>query len=582
MWSITLMVQFLRRTRARVVLPILFAIACGDDATAPTLVVDRVAVTPEQRSLLVGESATFVATALNEDGEVIEGRSVQWTTSDASVATVNAVGVITAMRAGGAIIRATVDGETATAGITVAEPTVVKVELSPATLTLESGDIFPVFAVAKDALGRELPDRSVVWTSVDPSVATVDATGRVTAVRAGVASVIATIDDRSATLRVTVTSASVHEVIVLDAGAVLEVGETRQFVAEARDSRGNPVLGRPVQWTVSAPPARISPTGSFIGARPGVVSVRATIDGVMGAIDVRVVEAEPLAWDLLYHRPLPNGGAAIAILSPGTGLAPFTVNAGEVSSQPTPSPTGHRIAFYVSMRDYGTGPHISDIFAVDRNGLNMRQLTAMPGDEFDPAWSPTGDRIAFVHKDENGRHDIWVMNADGTAATNLTSDMPDGDGITRQRAAPAWSPDGTRLVFHLHESGDLPQPTLASIMIMNADGSDKRTITSSSTGFDMLPSWSPDGRTIAFLRYFAGGDGDIALVPVAGGAVTRLSRPGLQSMPVWSPDGTLIAYMQSDIGRDNIYTMRADGTDVRLRTVDPAWGGGLSPTWIRR
>ncbi len=116
---------------------------------------------------------------------------------------------------------------------------------------------------------------------------------------------------------------------------------------------------------------------------------------------------------------------------------------------------------------------------------------------------------------------------------------------------------------------------------MRADGTDKRMITNTTTGFDAAPTWSADGSRIAFVRYYQS-DADITIVDAQGGATTRLALAGNQWSPAWSPDGQYIAYHQPLGLTTNIFTMRPDGTHIRLRTVDPAWGGGVKPAWIRR
>jgi Tol biopolymer transport system component len=101
-------------------------------------------------------------------------------------------------------------------------------------------------------------------------------------------------------------------------------------------------------------------------------------------------------------------------------------------------------------------------------------------------------------------------------------------------------------------------------------------------GFDMEPTWSADGSRIAFSRIYAG-DREIAILTLASGDVQRISLPGAQWHPAWSPDGSHIAFWQpAGPTVTGIYTMRADGTNVRLHTLDESWGGGFNPTWIRR
>ena len=144
--------------------------------------------------------------------------------------------------------------------------------------------------------------------------------------------------------------------------------------------------------------------------------------------------------------------------------------------------------------------------------------------------------------------------------------------------APSWSPDGNQIAFSaLARTG-----TTSAIWTMNADGSDQRQRTSSGDGFDLEPSWSAGGSQIAFSRIFAG-DRDIAILTLATGNVQRISLPGAQWHPAWSPDGSHIAFWQpAGPTVTGIYTIRADGTNVRLHTLDESWGGGFNPSWIRR
>jgi Tol biopolymer transport system component len=378
----------------------------------------------------------------------------------------------------------------------------------------------------------------------------------------------------SAEVQLTVRPAAVAQVTVQPRTAVLELGESRQMSVIVRDARGNVLHGRAVQWSVVGGTATITPGGLLTGIRHGYATINATVEGVGDAATGTITLDEEYGWDLLYHRET-VASRELFTYSFGAGQPPVRINAGTVSSAPTASPDGARIAFAVHMTELGSGAAIDDIFAVDRTGLNMRRLTTAPGADDSPAWSPTAARIAWLHWEPNVRADVWVMNADGSAPVNLTGDLPSGVAPS----PPAWSPDGTRIAFVEMNSG--AGGTTARIWTMRADGSDKRMVTSTTTGFDASPSWSADGTRIAFLRHYMS-ETDITIVGAQGGATTRIALPGNQWSPAWSPDGQYIAFHQSVGFVGNIFTVRPDGTGLRLRTVDPSWGGGLKPAWIRR
>jgi Tol biopolymer transport system component len=111
------------------------------------------------------------------------------------------------------------------------------------------------------------------------------------------------------------------------------------------------------------------------------------------------------------------------------------------------------------------------------------QLTGGPGRNFEPSWSPDGQRIAFT-SDRDGNSEIYVMDADGANPTRLTINAA-------RDYAPTWSPDGTKLAFASTRTG------AGDIYSMNADGSGEIRL----TNWDLeetTPSWSPDGTRIAF------------------------------------------------------------------------------------
>jgi TolB protein len=164
-------------------------------------------------------------------------------------------------------------------------------------------------------------------------------------------------------------------------------------------------------------------------------------------------------------------------------------------------------------------------------------------------------KIAFV-SDASGSSDILVMNADGSGRESLTSG-------TTEDIDPAWSPEGSRLVFVRD----------GAIHVIKSDGSGLRRITAGTT-----PAWSPDGQRIVFSRRVGRG-ADLYLVRADGRGLTRLTRTvAIESDPEWSPDGRLIAFARAGVAGDaQLYLLRPNGRGLRRVTTGPL--GDSSPTW---
>jgi WD40 repeat protein len=147
----------------------------------------------------------------------------------------------------------------------------------------------------------------------------------------------------------------------------------------------------------------------------------------------------------------------------------------------------------------------------------VRQITHDSAGKSELAWSPDGDRIAFVREPAGGGdREIYTINTDGSHLTDLSNDpaSPDMD--------PAWSPDGTRIVYSgpLHKDESVGM----DLWIMNADGSGQHELYHENNKYSdgAYPAWSPDGATIAFAANNSSGYYHVWSVPVSGGQNTEL------------------------------------------------------------
>jgi uncharacterized protein YjdB len=169
--------------------------------------VASVQVSPASASLSVGQVLPVSAVAKDSAGNVLTGRAVTWSTSDATVARLFRVPLgpenVIAVGQGTATITATVEGVSGTATVSVAA-TVASVSVVPSAVTLQVGEVRDLDAVARDAAGNVVTGRSVLWISQDPSVATITPTGAVTAVAEGTARITAAVDGVEGAATVTV------------------------------------------------------------------------------------------------------------------------------------------------------------------------------------------------------------------------------------------------------------------------------------------------------------------------------------------------------------------------------------------
>ncbi|OLC32999.1 MAG: hypothetical protein AUH81_14980 [Candidatus Rokubacteria bacterium 13_1_40CM_4_69_5] len=178
----------------------------GTTTVSPATVVT---VLPDSTALAVGSQAQLTPVARDTDGTVIVGRLVTWSSDDPAVATVSAVGLVTALAGGVANVRAELDGRSGTAAILVAASLapVASVEVRPASASVVVGGLVQLTTVLKDAAGNAVRFRSVTWQTSNPAVATVSeaagGTSVVQGVSTGTATITATSEGKSGAATIT-------------------------------------------------------------------------------------------------------------------------------------------------------------------------------------------------------------------------------------------------------------------------------------------------------------------------------------------------------------------------------------------
>src|SRR5213594_3383681 len=174
--------------------------------TVSTVPVASVTVSPSTASLQVGQTVQLTATPKDASGNPLSGRTVSWGSSNTAVATVTASGLVTGKAAGTATITATSEGKSGPSTITVTPVPVASVTITPATATIQTGQTVQLTATPKAANGNPLTGRTVTWASSAASVASVNATGLVTGIVVGMATITATSEGQNGTAAITVTA----------------------------------------------------------------------------------------------------------------------------------------------------------------------------------------------------------------------------------------------------------------------------------------------------------------------------------------------------------------------------------------
>lgn len=203
-----------------------------------------------------------------------------------------------------------------------------------------------------------------------------------------------------------------------------------------------------------------------------------------------------------------------------------------------------------------------EIYLMDFDGRNQRQLTKHQSICLSPRFSPDGNYIVFTSY-KMGNPDLYLKDLRNGEEKRIAH-------FPGLNISPSWSPEGKRLALTLSKDGN------PEIYLMNLEGSALIRLTDH-PAIDVSPSWSPDGKKIAFVSN-RGGSPQIYILDLASKEVQRLTFEGkYNTHPAWSPRGNLIAFDSLIDNNHNICVIRPDGNGFRILTAN--MGRCEAPSW---
>jgi Tol biopolymer transport system component len=244
--------------------------------------------------------------------------------------------------------------------------------------------------------------------------------------------------------------------------------------------------------------------------------------------------------------------------------------------QPSWSPDGSRLVFISPCLSRGevndTLYNNSSLYLINADGTDLQPLTAVPGSDFDPAWSPDGKRIAFASL-RDGRREIYVITLDTSAVIRLTTSTGD-----TENSQPSWSPFGNQIAYTVKRFNAY------QVWVMSDTGLNKVQLAHSGQQlWDYLPAWLPDGVTVIFNQKNVSAATLPNLMSIRFDDrdtkdPARLDLPKPMEDVEFSPDGVWIIFETTgeDGNRDIYFSMSNGGERTRL-TNDPSVD--FDPTW---
>lgn len=247
----------------------------------------------------------------------------------------------------------------------------------------------------------------------------------------------------------------------------------------------------------------------------------------------------------------------------GNGVHSLTRNK-SINMLPAWSPSGGQVAFTSYMRNN------PDLYVVGAGGGRPKKLSTRKGMNTGASWSPDGKKLA-VTLSKDGNPEIYVISAsDGKVIKRITNDKAIDTG-------PAFSPDGSEIAFVSDREGS-PQ-----IYVVSASGGKAKKVSKNGT-YNTTPTWSPKkGTRVLAYTTRDGGNFDIVTLDLDSGTMTRITQDeGNNEEPSFSPNGRVVAFASTRKGGAGIYLANSDGTGKPLKVYAGSatgvdWGPAPKP-----
>jgi TolB protein len=234
-----------------------------------------------------------------------------------------------------------------------------------------------------------------------------------------------------------------------------------------------------------------------------------------------------------------------------------------VALTPRWSPDASRIAFTCFAPANGTISAQICMYSFDSG--KVVSFARYRGTNTSPTWSPDGSQVMFSSSMQSNPA-LYVTDTSGNRPRRLTFSSNGAD------ASPAWNPKTGQSVAFVSDRGGVPQ-----LYLMNSDGTNPQKLDLPDMGYVIDPAWSPNGQLLAFSWRRPSGNYDLYVMDVASRRIIELTRDAARNeRPSWAPDGRHIVFESTRGGSRQIWIMLADGTAAHQITTS---GHNESPNW---